>query len=139
MVRLNGELLVKPSQTIASDGIFHIEQASIRWVSRGGLKLEAALNAFNVPDLSGAVCLDAGASTGGFSDVLLSRGASHIYAVDVGHGQLAKKLASDPRIINLEKPTPVIYPVNLSLTTLILLSVTCPSFPLPKRWRRQWN
>ena len=102
-VRLNGELLVKPSQTVASDGKFYIEQASIRWVSRGGLKLEAALNAFDVPDLSGAVCLDVGASTGGFSDVLLSRGASHIYAVDVGHGQLAKKLASDPRIINLEK------------------------------------
>ena len=53
-VRLNGELLVKPSQTIASDGKFHIEQVSIRWVSRGGLKLDAALNAFDVPDLSGA-------------------------------------------------------------------------------------
>ena len=53
-VRLNGELLVKPSQTIASDGKFHIEQASIRWVSRGGLKLDAALNGFDVPDLSGA-------------------------------------------------------------------------------------
>ena len=53
-VRLNGELLVKPSQTIASDGKFHIEQASIRWVSRGGLKLDATLNAFDVPDLSGA-------------------------------------------------------------------------------------
>ena len=102
-VRLNGELLVKPSQTISLDGKFHIEQASIRWVGRGGLKLEAAFRAFDVPDLSGAVCLDIGASTGGFSDVLLSRGAGHIYAVDVGHGQLAKKLASEPRIINLEK------------------------------------
>ncbi|MBL6604573.1 MAG: TlyA family RNA methyltransferase [Alphaproteobacteria bacterium] len=102
-VRLNGELLAKPSQTVPLDGNFNIEEASIRWVSRGGLKLEAALDAFDVPSLSGGVCLDVGASTGGFSDVLLSRGAAHIYAVDVGHGQLAKKLASDPRITNLEK------------------------------------
>ncbi len=102
-VRLNGELLVKPSKIVAIDGKFDIEIGSIRWVSRGGIKLEAALKAFDVPYLSGAVCLDVGASSGGFSDVLLSHGAGLIYAVDVGHGQLAKKLASDPRIINLEK------------------------------------
>ena len=102
-VMLDGQLLVKPSQTVPFKGNFEIEEATIRWVSRGGLKLEAALEAFALPPLNGCVCVDVGASTGGFTDVLLGYGAGHVYAVDVGHGQLAEKLARDKRVTNLEK------------------------------------
>ena len=71
------------------------------YVSRGGVKLAAALDAFGY-DPAGRVALDLGASTGGFTDVLLRRGANKVYAVDVGHGQLHTRLAGDPRVINLE-------------------------------------
>ncbi|WP_207478274.1 TlyA family RNA methyltransferase [Arenibaculum pallidiluteum] len=72
------------------------------WVSRGGLKLVEGLDRFGV-DAAGLICLDVGASTGGFTDVLLSRGAARVYAVDVGHGQLAWKLRQDPRVVVLER------------------------------------
>jgi len=72
------------------------------YVSRGGHKLAAALDAFDI-DPAGRVCLDVGASTGGFTDVLLQRGASRVYALDVGRGQLAEALRRDPRVISLER------------------------------------
>ncbi len=72
------------------------------WVSRGGLKLDHAMTAFGL-DAAGLTCLDIGASTGGFTDVLLSRGAARVHAVDVGHGQLAWRLRSDPRVVVHEK------------------------------------
>lgn len=72
------------------------------WVSRGGLKLAHALSFFQLSP-EGRVCFDIGASTGGFTDVLLANGASKVYAVDVGHGQLAWKLRSDPRVVVMEK------------------------------------
>lgn len=72
------------------------------WVSRGGLKLDHAIHNFNL-DVSGNVCLDIGSSTGGFTDVLLAHGASRVYAVDVGHGQLAWKLRNNERVVVLEK------------------------------------
>lgn len=72
------------------------------WVSRGGLKLDHALSHFGL-DPTGQVCLDIGSSTGGFTDVLLTRGAAQVYAIDVGHGQLAWKLRSDPRVIVRER------------------------------------
>src|SRR3546814_19345181 len=72
------------------------------WVSRGGLKLEHALDAFAI-DPAGAMAVDVGASTGGFPDVLLTRGAARVFAVDVGHGPLAWTLRSDPRGVGLEK------------------------------------
>jgi len=72
------------------------------WVSRGGLKLDHGLDHFQF-DVTGAICLDIGASTGGFTDVLLSRGAAKVYAVDVGHGQLAWKIRNDERVIVLER------------------------------------
>ena len=71
------------------------------WVSRGGVKLAAALDAFAI-DSSGRVCLDLGASTGGFTHVLLDRGAARVYAADVGHGQLHPTIAADPRVVGLE-------------------------------------
>jgi len=72
-----------------------------RFVSRGGLKLEAAIETFGV-EVEGRLCLDAGASTGGFSDCLLKRGAGRVFAVDVGHGQLAREIATDPRVVAVE-------------------------------------
>ena len=72
------------------------------YVSRGGHKLAAALDAFGV-DPAGRVCLDVGASTGGFTDVLLQRGASRVYALDVGRGQLAESLRRDPRVVSMER------------------------------------
>jgi 23S rRNA (cytidine1920-2'-O)/16S rRNA (cytidine1409-2'-O)-methyltransferase len=72
------------------------------YVSRGGHKLAAALDAFGI-DPAGRICLDAGASTGGFTDVLLQRGAARVYAVDVGRGQLAESLRQDPRVVSLER------------------------------------
>jgi 23S rRNA (cytidine1920-2'-O)/16S rRNA (cytidine1409-2'-O)-methyltransferase len=81
------------------------------YVSRGGLKLEAALDAFDVR-VNGMVCLDVGASTGGFSDCLLQRGASRVFAVDVGYGQLAWKLRQDPRIVVIERSNIRYLPEN---------------------------
>jgi 23S rRNA (cytidine1920-2'-O)/16S rRNA (cytidine1409-2'-O)-methyltransferase len=72
------------------------------WVSRGGHKLAAALDAFGI-DPAGRVALDVGASTGGFTDVLLQRGATRVYAVDVGRGQLAERLRQDPRVVSMER------------------------------------
>ena len=73
-----------------------------RFVSRGGEKLDAALDAFGI-DVSGRTCLDVGASTGGFTDVLLRRGAARVYALDVGRGQLADVLRTDPRVVSMER------------------------------------
>lgn len=76
--------------------------ASARFVSRGGEKLDAALAAFAI-DVSGRICLDVGASTGGFTDCLLRRGAARVYALDVGRGQLADVLRRDPRVVSMER------------------------------------
>jgi 23S rRNA (cytidine1920-2'-O)/16S rRNA (cytidine1409-2'-O)-methyltransferase len=94
--------LAKPGETIAGDQPLEVRGQDHPWVSRGGLKLAHALEHFHL-DPAGRVCLDLGASTGGFTDVLLQAGASKVYAVDVGHGQLAWKLRSDPRVIVLER------------------------------------
>ncbi len=93
--------LEKPGQTIAPDAQVEVRGRDHPWVSRGGLKLDHALDAFAV-DVTGRICLDLGASTGGFTDVLLSRGAARVHAVDVGHGQLAWKLRDDPRVVVIE-------------------------------------
>ncbi|MEO0983445.1 MAG: TlyA family RNA methyltransferase [Pseudomonadota bacterium] len=99
-VSADGVLVVKPSQLI--DVAARIEATPAHpYVSRGGLKLSHALNAFGV-DPADRTCLDIGASTGGFSDAMLRRGAARIYAVDVGHGQLHQSIASDPRMVSLE-------------------------------------
>ncbi len=79
-----------------------VKGAALKYVSRGGLKLEKAINDFNI-SLSDKICMDIGASTGGFTDCMLQNGAALVYAVDVGHGQLAWKLRNDPRVICMEK------------------------------------
>jgi 23S rRNA (cytidine1920-2'-O)/16S rRNA (cytidine1409-2'-O)-methyltransferase len=94
--------LDKAGQAIAADTAIELRGQPHPWVSRGGLKLVHGLDHFKI-DPTGAVALDVGASTGGFTDVLLSRGAAKIYAVDVGRGQLAWKLRNDPRVVVLEK------------------------------------
>ena len=100
-VEVNGKLCVKPSASVSSDDMIEIVGEKLQYVSRGGLKLEKALNFFNI-DLTNKVCADIGASTGGFTDCMLQNGAERVYAIDVGHGQLAQKLKNDSRVINIE-------------------------------------
>ncbi len=100
-VRADGALVSKASELIAEHA--ELEMAAPHpWVSRGGVKLAHALEAFAI-DPNGRTCLDVGASTGGFTQVLLTRGAARVYAVDVGHGQLHASLRDDPRVVNLER------------------------------------
>lgn len=111
----------KPSQTLPPSAEFKVEE-DLPYVSRGGLKLEQALNFFEV-DPSGLVCLDVGASTGGFTDCLLQRGAKRVYAVDVGKGLLHPKLREDPRVVVLEGInarylTPSYFPEKMDLITV---------------------
>ena len=94
--------LEKPGQTIDPETAIDVRGRDHPWVSRGGLKLDHALEAFGI-DVTGKIAIDLGASTGGFTDVLLARGAAKVYAVDVGHGQLAWSLRQDERVVVLEK------------------------------------
>jgi 23S rRNA (cytidine1920-2'-O)/16S rRNA (cytidine1409-2'-O)-methyltransferase len=94
--------LDKPGTRLAVDAPLELKGQDYPWVSRGGLKLVHGLDTFGI-DPAGMIALDIGASTGGFTDVLLTRGAAKIYAVDVGHGQLAWRLRQDPRVIVLER------------------------------------
>ncbi|VFU08057.1 TlyA family RNA methyltransferase [Methylocella tundrae] len=99
-VSVDGKTLRKASEPV--DAGAHVEaSAPYPWVSRGGVKLAAALDAFRF-DPSGLACLDVGASTGGFTHVLLTRGAAHVFAVDVGRGQLRAEIARDPRVESRE-------------------------------------
>jgi 23S rRNA (cytidine1920-2'-O)/16S rRNA (cytidine1409-2'-O)-methyltransferase len=100
LVRVGGVALRKASEEVAGDALIEAEAAH-PWASRGGIKLAAALDAFAL-DPGGLVCLDVGASTGGFTDVLIARGAAKVVAVDVGHGQLDPRLAADSRVHSLE-------------------------------------
>ncbi|NUJ79950.1 TlyA family RNA methyltransferase [Methylocystis sp. FS] len=100
LVSVDGRIVKKPSEPIAADAHI-VARAAYPWVSRGGVKLAHALDQYGV-DPHGRFCLDVGASTGGFTDVLLTRGARHVVAVDVGHGQLHARLLGDPRVTSLE-------------------------------------
>ena len=101
-VLVNHTITNKPGKIISSDDQIELLEQDIPWVSRGALKLVAALQQFSVNPLE-KVCLDIGASTGGFTEVLLEQGAKLVFAVDVGHGQLVEKLRQDKRVVNLEK------------------------------------
>lgn len=100
-VLVNDEPVTKPGTRVDSEADIHIRQRP-RYVSRGGDKLHAALEAFEF-DPTGMVCADVGASTGGFTDCLLQHGAQHVYAIDVGYGQLAWKLRQDDRVTVMER------------------------------------
>jgi 23S rRNA (cytidine1920-2'-O)/16S rRNA (cytidine1409-2'-O)-methyltransferase len=99
-VSADGVRVLKPSQPVA-EGVTIAYTKAHPYVSRGALKLLAALDHFDLSP-EGLTCLDIGASTGGFTEVLLERGAHRVYAVDVGHGQLRQKLLDDPRVVSLE-------------------------------------
>jgi 23S rRNA (cytidine1920-2'-O)/16S rRNA (cytidine1409-2'-O)-methyltransferase len=101
-VLVNGALADKPARQVAPGDQLVVTGPPPRFVGRGGLKLDHALDVFGV-DVTGLRALDAGASTGGFTDCLLQRGAAHVVAVDVGHGQLHERVRSDPRVTNLER------------------------------------
>ena len=92
----------KPGTRVPVDAMVRLKGEGLKFVSRGGLKLEAALNHFHL-DVTGAICADIGASTGGFTDCLLQRGAVKVHAIDVGYGQLHEKLRVDPRVISRER------------------------------------
>jgi len=102
MVFVNGKLIKKPSVQIKKDDVVEVIGKDIQWVSRGGLKLEKALKFWKI-NPKDWICLDIGASTGGFTDVLIAKKAKMVYAVDVGHDQLDERLRNNPRVVNLEK------------------------------------
>jgi 23S rRNA (cytidine1920-2'-O)/16S rRNA (cytidine1409-2'-O)-methyltransferase len=101
-VLVNGAVADKPARQVLAGDQLLLSGPPPKYVGRGGLKLEHALDVFGI-DVTGMRALDAGASTGGFTDCLLQRGAAHVVAVDVGHGQLHERLRADPRIDNLER------------------------------------
>lgn len=100
-VRADGRVVAKPSEKVAENAVIEAEAAH-PWVGRGALKLAHALDLWPVA-IEGRVVLDVGASTGGFTEVCLDRGAAQVFAVDVGTGQLHPSVAADPRVVNLEK------------------------------------
>lgn len=101
LVYVDGHKADKPGTQVKEDAAIEVRE-TLPYVSRGGLKLAAALDHFQLKP-EGCVCLDVGASTGGFTDCLLQRGAARVYAVDVGRGQLHYRLQHDPRVVNLER------------------------------------
>src|SRR5262245_40520317 len=130
-VTADGVVVGKPSDEIAADAQLRAEPAH-PWVSRGGVKLAAALDHFRV-DPAGRICIDVGASTGGFTDVLLARGARRVYAVDVGRGQLHASLRERPEVVSIEaadirtltpatlEPRPYFVTVDVSFISLKLV------------------
>ena len=101
-VMVKGKKVEQAGEMVLADADIVLIGEDIPYVSRGGLKLEKALDEFNI-DVTGKVAMDVGASTGGFTDCLLQRGAKKVYAIDVGYGQLDLKLRNDPRVINIER------------------------------------
>lgn len=101
-VQVNAQRSDKPGAAVPEDASITVQDNDTDYVSRGGYKLEAALKTIGL-NVAGLVCLDVGASTGGFTDCLLKHGAKRVYAVDVGYGQLAWKLRQDPRVIAIER------------------------------------
>ncbi|GAB6094127.1 TlyA family rRNA (cytidine-2'-O)-methyltransferase [Desulfatiferula olefinivorans] len=134
-VFVNQSLADKPGAQVFEDASIEIRTPDFPYVGRGALKLENALKCLEI-DIRNDVCLDVGASTGGFTDCLLQFGASRVYAVDVGYGQLAWKLRQDPRVISIERtnirhmPDDMIpEPIDLTTidTSFISLKVVVPS------------
>ena len=112
----------KASEIIRPGDDLHLRGQGSKYVSRGGLKLEKAIASFGA-DLTGLVCMDIGAATGGFTDVCLQNGAAHVYAIDVGYGQFAWKLRNDPRVTLMERTnartlTPEMLPLHPTVTVM---------------------
>lgn len=128
-VKINDEVITKAGFQIDPSKKFEVEIKSMPYVSRGGFKLEKALKTFDIKVLD-RVCLDAGASTGGFTDCLLQNGAKKVYAVDVGYGQLAWKIRSDERVKTIERTNikncsfEDIYAENDEIADLLVMDVS---------------
>ncbi len=101
-VLVDGAYVDKPGTTVGADAEVRVAELEHPWVGRGGMKLAHALEQFGIA-VAGKVCADIGASTGGFTDVILKHGAKKVYAIDVGYGQLDVSLRNDPRVVNREK------------------------------------
>jgi len=126
-VTVAGKPVTKPGTLVAEDAIIALEER-LPYVSRGGIKLAHALNEFKV-DVRGLIAMDIGASTGGFTDCLLQRGARKVYAIDVGYGQLDYKLRTDPRVVIMERinahhPFSLPEKANLATVDVSFISVT---------------
>lgn len=135
-VSVDGQIVTKAGTRVAEDAEITIKEG-LPYVSRGGVKLAAALDSFNI-NPKGAICADVGASTGGFTDVLLQRGAARVYAIDVGYGQLAWKLRQDERVIvmertNARKLKALPEPVNWAVIDASFISLTL-ILPAVIRW-----
>lgn len=102
LVFVNGQRVDKPGTAVPNDAPIEIRGNTLKYVSRGGLKLEKAMQVFPIT-LTDKTCMDVGASTGGFTDCMLQNGAKRVYSVDVGYGQLAWSLRTDDRVVNLER------------------------------------
>lgn len=129
LVHVDGKPAVRASQAVDMHAEIEIDPHAHLYVSRGALKLAHALDSFAI-DPAGLYCLDIGASTGGFTEVLLARGASHVTAIDVGHSQLAAELAADPRVTSLENlnakeltPAHLSHPVELIVCDVSFISL----------------
>ncbi len=135
-VRVDGRVVTKAGAPVAPGAEIRLEEPDHPWVSRGALKLEAALDAFGI-DPRGRDCLDVGASTGGFTHLLLSRGAARVVALDVGRGQLDWKLRTDPRVVVMEgvnarhlRPADLPFPVQLAVVDVSFISLKLVVPPL---------
>ncbi len=129
-VQVEGRRVDKPGTRVEDGARIEVVERGEPYVSRGGRKLEAALGAFEI-DPRGRVCLDVGASTGGFTDCLLERGAARVYAVDVGYGQLDYRLRNDPRVVVMERvnvrylePDALPEPLGLVTVDVSFISLT---------------
>mgnify|MGYP001454248970 FL=1 len=126
IVYVDGNKEDKAGTTFPENAVIEVKGSSLRYVSRGGLKLEKAMQKFPIT-LSGKVCMDVGSSTGGFTDCMLQNGATKVYAIDVGHGQLAWKLRNDERVVCMEK-TNIRYVVPEDIDELAAFSSIDVSF-----------
>lgn len=135
-VYVNGQKEDKAGTMFDEKSIIEVKGAALKYVSRGGLKLEKAMENFDI-SLTGKVCMDVGASTGGFTDCMLQNGAVKVYSVDVGHGQLAWKLRQDERVVCMEKtniryvtPEDIEEPVEFASIDVSFISLTKVLLPV---------
>ena len=124
LVYVNGQKADKPGMPVSDEAEIEVRGAACPYVSRGGFKLEKALRVFPL-EPEGRICIDCGASTGGFTDVLLKNGAARVYAVDVGYGQLAWSLRTDERVVVMERTnarnlTPDMFPERMDIAVMDL-------------------
>lgn len=138
-VRVNGQVCLKAAQKVDAQDVIELAEPP-RFVSRGGEKLLAALEAFELTDLAGRICVDVGASTGGFTDCLLQHGAVKVYAIDVGYGVLDWKLRNDARVVVMERTNARFVselPEEISLVTIDASFISLSTLlPVVKTWFR---